>query len=607
MPGELSRITAIDAGASADIGAVADAAVTDPTASASLIAASKGILKQLQGDGSGAADVKITDIEAITTIAGQKAMAASLPVVLANDHSDVKITLDSEEVDISNDATRELGKVSIDDGDNAAQGTTTDAAVTDPTAAASMIAALKGIIKQLQGNGSGAVPISIGGVAPGLDNTNELKASLYGKNAAAGDTPVLVDASGNVQVSLATALSSATDSIDVAKMSKGSVTTAHSAITETATSNEIDCRGFKGAHIEFAITGTGNWDLEVTGCAVSGGTFTSQYVGKTRLLRQGMTANAGYILPIGANYIKIVATENSGTATVTVKVTPVNLSPAMETAIVTQLRQTQIGADLSNTWAASAVQYTNKDDTVTQPTTPIGTYEVTGKNTSLITAVTVYLENVKSSLGGETCYAEVAQISLPATTGAVIEDCEDAWDTRQGANVTCDVDAVNYKVGTNSADFVVGADATTGLLATEAISSTNLSRYTHIRAWVLVTGVALDAGDLQFCVDDTANCASPLETINLPAIADGVWTRVDLPLANPESDLAIISVGISMAVDKGAFTLNLDDVQAIKMSVTSTLVSGLFNGGNVRIKQRNETALGANDAFTSTIRIEEYL
>lgn len=43
----------------------------------------------------------------------------------------------------------------------------------------------------------------IAGIAPGLDNTNELRVSAYGKNAAAGDTPLLVDSSGRPLVSVA--------------------------------------------------------------------------------------------------------------------------------------------------------------------------------------------------------------------------------------------------------------------------------------------------------------------------------------------------------------------------------------------------------------------
>lgn len=45
----------------------------------------------------------------------------------------------------------------------------------------------------------------IGGATPQVDNTHELGVSLYGKNAAAGDTPLLVDASGRVLVGVSTA------------------------------------------------------------------------------------------------------------------------------------------------------------------------------------------------------------------------------------------------------------------------------------------------------------------------------------------------------------------------------------------------------------------
>jgi hypothetical protein len=43
----------------------------------------------------------------------------------------------------------------------------------------------------------------LGGVVPGLDNGNELRVSNYGKNASAGDTPILLDAAGRLQVNIA--------------------------------------------------------------------------------------------------------------------------------------------------------------------------------------------------------------------------------------------------------------------------------------------------------------------------------------------------------------------------------------------------------------------
>ncbi len=59
----LKTIKEIIPGASVDIGAVSDSAITDPTASASIVAALKGLLKQLQGT---AAIVTKVDVEPST-------------------------------------------------------------------------------------------------------------------------------------------------------------------------------------------------------------------------------------------------------------------------------------------------------------------------------------------------------------------------------------------------------------------------------------------------------------------------------------------------------------------------------------------------------------
>ena len=45
-------------------------------------------------------------------------------------------------------------------------GALTAAAVTDPTASATLIALLKGLLKQLQGTGTGAAPVQLSGSIP---------------------------------------------------------------------------------------------------------------------------------------------------------------------------------------------------------------------------------------------------------------------------------------------------------------------------------------------------------------------------------------------------------------------------------------------------------
>lgn len=139
-----------------------------------------------------------------------------------------------------------------------------------------------------------------------------------------------------VPANLVTALSHLLDSIDVAKMSKGAVTAAHSAITATATSNEIDCRGFNSLLVECAVSAitSGNWVVEVQGSMESGGTlglFTNLAdaapAGIVNLFKSAsMNANGNYVLLFKGitDYVKIVATRTTD-GTLTCKVQPMNL------------------------------------------------------------------------------------------------------------------------------------------------------------------------------------------------------------------------------------------------------------------------------------------
>ena len=124
-------------------------------------------------------------------------------------------------------------------------------------------------------------------------------------------------------------LSATLDSIDVSKKSKGAVTTAHSAITATATSAEIDCRGYNSILVEAAISvAVKNWTFKVQGCMTSGGTFVDWYeqanTGTMTLMSYQTNASKGWVWHGIPDYIKIVATEDEDNATVTVKVQPFN-------------------------------------------------------------------------------------------------------------------------------------------------------------------------------------------------------------------------------------------------------------------------------------------
>ena len=128
------------------------------------------------------------------------------------------------------------------------------------------------------------------------------------------------------------------------------------------------------------------------------------------------------------------------------------------------------------------------------------------------------------------------------------------------------IDTEDRKQGTGANKFIIPAAAGQNQIVTESISSKNISKYDYVEGWVKSTE-DVTAGHLQLLLDDTANCASPLETLSLPALSADKWTFFRVALANPELDTAIISAGLKYSTggsDIGACTVWLDDISAVK-------------------------------------------
>ncbi len=146
----------------------------------------------------------------------------------------------------------------------------------------------------------------------------------------------------------------------------------------------------------------------------------------------------------------------------------------------------------------------------------------------------------------------------------LIHKCDAAWDELVDGDVTASLETGIKKEGSGSLKLVCAAGLGAGdIAATDDISSVDLSTTDKLEIWVYPT-VALDAGDWQVLLDDTAQCASPLESLNIPASSASTWTKHIISLANPETDTAIISVGLKQVTDKGAMTLYADDIKAVK-------------------------------------------
>ena len=138
-----------------------------------------------------------------------------------------------------------------------------------------------------------------------------------------------------------------------------------------------------------------------------------------------------------------------------------------------------------------------------------------------------------------------------------------AMDETVDSDITVTADTKIKKQGTASNRFVIAAGASAGDIATDSIASKDISAYDYIEFWARST-VATSSGNLKILLDDTASCASPIETLDVPALSADTWTFCRVALANPRSDTAIISVGLEYDSDIGACTVWLDDISVVK-------------------------------------------
>ncbi len=173
------------------------------------------------------------------------------------------------------------------------------------------------------------------------------------------------------------------------------------------------------------------------------------------------------------------------------------------------------------------------------------------------TQANIFQYNVLSS------FVALYKVEYESKTGQqqVIDDCEIVWDELVDGDVTATRDTTIVMEGSASLKLVVAAGAgPADILATNNLSEADISQHDQLAIWVYST-TALDAGDLQVLLDDTAQCASPTESLDIPATAANTKTRHIISLADPTADSAIISVGIKMVVDKGAFTVYVDGIK----------------------------------------------
>lgn len=166
--------------------------------------------------------------------------------------------------------------------------------------------------------------------------------------------------------------------------------------------------------------------------------------------------------------------------------------------------------------------------------------------------------------------ALVQELDGTASVGTIIDNCQDAWNEETITNVTSTLvvksteGVTGASLNGNCCKFAIGSSFTTGKIADEVITSTDMRRAKYVYMW-LRSSINLNSGDLSFCTDESAALASSQDTLINTALTANTWTRVQIDVKKSNftsTDLdAIISIGLKAINNKGqAYNLYIDDV-----------------------------------------------
>ena len=132
------------------------------------------------------------------------------------------------------------------------------------------------------------------------------------------------------------------------------------------------------------------------------------------------------------------------------------------------------------------------------------------------------------------------------------------WGTIN-SNVTATIDS-EVQIRGGSLKMVIATAASAGDdLATQTISSIDISRQTHLTFWIRSTNT-LSAGDISIILSDAGGVE---ETLAIEAVGTAdTWQFQRLTLASAESDTAIVTITVDYTADGGAYTLWVEDFRA---------------------------------------------
>ena len=135
------------------------------------------------------------------------------------------------------------------------------------------------------------------------------------------------------------------------------------------------------------------------------------------------------------------------------------------------------------------------------------------------------------------------------------------WDESIGTNFDVDTDTEDLLFGRDTIRFTIGGSVGDGEIASDSISSTDFSQYTHIEFPIKVkTAVAAD--DLILRLSASVNGGASTEEINIPAISALTDTWVRVAMSDPGACTAIISIALEYNANEAANTVWLGGIVA---------------------------------------------
>jgi len=158
-------------------------------------------------------------------------------------------------------------------------------------------------------------------------------------------------------------------------------------------------------------------------------------------------------------------------------------------------------------------------------------------------------------------------------------DCETVFE-HESTSVITTLDATNKKKGSYSSKIQVAL----GAVVNEVIGSRIITydfaapAVTSYKFW-LRCDVALDAADLAFIISEQAlgGDGASFDRVDIPAMAvAGQWYEHTIAVDTIADMETTISVGIEMLVDKGEFTVWIDDIRAVVAGTADVAMKHIF-------------------------------